>query len=328
MADTRGATPVDGTGLTRMFRRYGEQAVLLAAIAAIVGIASFYSPRVLSPANLQNILVQSSYLVIFASAQLVVIVARGFDLSLAPTVSTASVAAAMVMTAGLMPENMTLFAGIATAVGVGLLIGAFNGIAVGFGKVNPFLATLASMNVLLAVSTTISGGFPVSPLPREVAILSTGTVVGVPVPILVAAVVLCGLYIVLNSTVFGRWLYFVGANPDAARVAGIPVRRIQVVAYVICSLLIAVGAFMLTARTGSGEPNLGGNLTLEAIAAAVLGGASLRGGKGNVSAPVLGALLVTVLSNTMNLMVINGFLQQVSLGAIIIIALAIDRLRP
>lgn len=310
-----------------MAGRILERGALLAVIIAILIFASFFSPRILTQANIANILTQASYLMIFATAQMVVIITRGFDLSLGVTVSTVSVCAAIVMTSAGIPAGLVIPAGIAAALAIGLAIGTFNGVAIALGRVNPFIVTLGTMNVLLAVSTTISDGFPVSPLPAGFGLLASGHVLGIPVQIVICIAVLAVVHIMLTRTIYGRSLYLTGSNARAAAVAGIPVERILVTAYIVCSLLIVVGALMLTARTGSGEPNLGGNLTLETIAAAVLGGASLRGGKGGISAPVLGALLVTVLSNVMNLLNVDGFLQQILLGLTIILALAIDRLR-
>ena len=133
------------------------------------------------------------------------------------------------------------------------------------------------------------------------------------------------LALVFKATRFGRSLYIVGANPQAAVAAGIRTRPVLVAAYMLCAGLTALGALLLTARTGSGEPNLGGNLTLQAIAAAVVGGVRLSGGEGGVGAALFGALFITVLSNGMNLIQIDGYLQQICLGVIIIASLIISR---
>jgi ribose transport system permease protein len=308
------------------------QALLpIALVALLVGFA-LVEPRILSAGNLVNILVQGSYLAVFASAQMMVIITRGFDLSLGTCVSAVSVIAALAMTGsfagGGETTGLAIVMGIALGLGMGLLVGLFNGFTVAFLGVNPFVATLGSLNICLGIATMASDGRPVFNVPREFSTLVyNGDLFGVPAPLVLAALLLAGLYFLLNHTVYGRALYIIGGNPQAAAVAGLPSRRYLLLAYVICSLIAALGALMLTGRTGSGEPNLGGNLTLESIAAAVIGGVSLRGGIGGVQSVILGALFVTVLSNGMNLTRIDGNVQMIVLGCVIILAVFLDRFR-
>jgi len=287
-------------------------------------------PDVLSARNLINVLQQSTYLIIFAAAQMVVILTRGFDLSLGATVSAVSVASALVMTSlasGGGSAAIAVAAGIAAGLGLGLLIGLFNGIFVSWLNVNPFVATLGSLNIALGIATTISGGNPVFNVPNALStLLYSGKVLTIPVPLILAGTICLALYFVLGHTVFGRSLYLIGNNPRAARLAGLPSARYLVLAYVICSLLAAFGALMLTAWTGSGEPNLGGSLMLESIAAAVIGGVSLRGGIGGVIQAIVGGLFITMLANGMDLLEISGYIQQITLGFVIIAAVFFDRL--
>ncbi|HRY26183.1 MAG: ABC transporter permease [Geminicoccaceae bacterium] len=308
------------------------QALLpIALILLLLGFALVES-RVLSAGNLLNLLVQASYLAIFASAQMMVIITRGFDLSLGTCVSAVSVVSALAMTgslaAGGEATGLAIAAGMLFGLGMGALIGLFNGFAVAWLRVNPFVATLGSLNICLGIATMASDGRPVFNVPREFsALVYNGSVMGVPMPVVLAVLLLAVLHFVLNHTVFGRALFLIGGNPTAAAVAGLPSRRYLTLAYVLCSLIAAVGALMLTGRTGSGEPNLGGNLTLESIAAAVIGGVSLRGGIGGVPSVILGALFVTVLSNGMNLTRIDGNVQMIVLGSVIILAVFLDRFR-
>ena len=291
-----------------------------------------FEPRVLSLRNVVNVLNQSSYLFVFACAQMVVILTRGFDLSLGAAVSTVSVASALAMT-GLAktgsPDAVVVAAGLAAGLGVGGLVGLFNGGFVSGLAINPFIVTLGSLNICLGLSTTISGGSPVFNVPDVFSRLFYNGVLipGVSIPITIAIVIAAALYFLLNHTTFGRSLYIIGNNPRAARVAGLPSRRYLFMAYLVCSLLAAFGGLMLTARTGSGEPNLGGSLMLESIAAAVIGGVSLQGGVGGVGAVVFGALFVTMLSNSMDLLEVGGYIQQILLGCVIILAIFLDRLR-
>ena len=294
---------------------------LPAAILAALLLFGVADGRVLSAENLRNVLVQASYLVIFALAQTVVILTRGFDLSLGLTVSLVSVVTAMTL-AGSGDIGLGLAAGLGTGVAIGLV----NGVLIGVVGVNALVTTLGVANIVLAFASTVSGGFPVTDLPpRFVATFSESAFLGIPVPIWVVGSLLVLVGATLKATRFGRSLYIIGANPRAAVAAGIRPAPILVGAYALCAGLAAVGAMLMTARTGSGEPNLGASLTLESIAAAVVGGVRLSGGEGGVLAALFGALLVTVLSNGMNLVQIDGYLQQTVLGAIIIVCLLLAR---
>jgi ribose transport system permease protein len=298
--------------------------VLLLGFAAVDG-------RVLSPANLLNIAQQASYLALFAMAQTVVILTRGFDLALGPTVSMVSVGTALAMagaTASGHDTTTVLLAGLGAGFGLGIACGLFNGVVIALLGVNPFVATLGSYNIAIGVATTLSAGRPVQGVPGPFSqIFYGGNIFGVPAAIAITVAIGIVLQLMLARTVFGRSLYIIGTNPRAAAVAGLPVKRILVFTYVLCSALAALGAIMMTARTGSGEPNLGGSLSLQAIAGAVVGGTSLAGGRGGVGTAVLGALFVTILSNGMNLTRIDGYVQMVVLGAIVIIGVLLDRLR-
>ncbi|PTE08699.1 ABC transporter permease [Mesorhizobium helmanticense] len=304
--------------------------MLLAArlpIAIVVTLVLFgiVEPRVLSLGNFRNIAIQASYLSIFAMAQTMVILTRGFDLSLGYTVSLVSVAASMAMVA-MGGGDASILYGVGAGVLIAALIGLANGLLIAGIGINPLVTTLGMANMVMALASTISGGFPVTGLPRGLtAEFAQGTLLSIPIPIWFAGLVFALLFLTLKATKFGRSLYIIGANPRAAVAAGIRTLPVLVLAYTLCAVLAALGALLLTARTGSGEPNLGGNLTLEAIAAAVVGGVRLSGGEGGVGAALLGALFITVLSNGMNLVQIDGYLQQICLGVIIIVSLIVNR---
>lgn len=305
----------------------GNRIALIGFITAVSLVClSAFNPTILAVGNLTNILVQTAYLAIFAAAQTVIIIGRGLDLSLGATVSVVSVCTAMLLTQSDGGVFMVLIC-VAAGITLGALIGAINGVGVAVGKVDPFIMTLATLSVLTSIATTISGGFPVQALPSAFLWIASFQLAGAPLAIFVAAVLLVGLDWMLRRTSFGHSLYFIGSNADAARAAGIPVKMYRGASYVIGSAIVGFGAILLTARTGSGEPNLGGDLTLGAIAAAVLGGVNLNGGTGSILSPIAGALLVTVFTNGMNLLGVNGFIQQIFIGAIILGALALDRER-
>lgn len=317
--------------IMRFFAEYGFLPVILVALCLAFGLAE---PLFLSGANALNIIEQASYLIVLAMAQMFVLLTRGFDLSLGVVVSAVSVASSMVMVAvapeGQGPVIAALAAGILTAICLGALAGGINGLCVAYLGINPFVVTLGMQGVAFGIATTISGGFPVFGLPQQLidAFGQNGVWLGfLAPPVGVCLIILALSHVVLNHTVFGRSLYLLGSNPRAAAVAGLPWRRYNMLAYVVCSSIAAIGALLITARTGTGEPSTGGGLVLLSIAAAVAGGVSLRGGEGRVIHVVLGGLLVSVLSVGMNLARIDSFLQQVVLGFVVIAAVFLDRLR-
>jgi ribose transport system permease protein len=306
--------------------------VVLPALPAVLLLGfGLYVPTVLSLENIINIVQQTSFLFIITCAQTIVLLTRGLDLSLGPNVSMVSVASALAMTGMLGPHGangiLAALAGTATGIIVGLLVGLFNGIAVAWLRVNPFVATLASMNICIGIGTSISDGHPVFGIPKEFSRAAYSLhVLGIPMPIIYAVCVGIALHVLLQHTVVGRSFYVLGSNPRAAILAGWPRRRLLALAYILSGLLTAVGALILTARTSSGEPNLGGGMSLQTIAAAVIGGVSLSGGRGGLDSAIIGSFFVTILSNGMNLAAIDGYTQMLVMGAIIIFAVALDRI--
>jgi ribose transport system permease protein len=300
------------------------------AILAVFVLFGVLEPAMVSGANVGNILKQTSLFFFVASAQLVVLITRGFDLSVGACISLVSVAASMVMTA-VAPSfgpGLAVLVGILTGIAIGAAIGAVNGALVALGRINPFVATLATMSIFGGVATTISGGFPIFDLPRAFAhVFNEASWLGLPAPVTIALVTAILLHLMLSRTVHGRVLYILGDSAPAAHLAGRRVTGHVFLAYVTSGVLASVAGLLMTAQIGSGEPNLGTSLVLSSIAAAVVGGASLRGGAGSVLAPVFGSLLVVSLSVGMNLHQINGSLQPVVIGAILIAGAALDAFR-
>lgn len=311
-------------------RSLGPHLALPLAIVAVVVIFALLQPAMISGDNAVNILKQSSLFFFVACAQLMVIITRGFDLSVGANVSLVSVASSMVMT-GLIP-SMGIGGAIAVGVLCGLLIGVgigvVNGVLVAYMRINPFIATLATMSIFTGFATTISGGFPIFNLPDAFNFgFNQMLVLFLPIPVVIAGLLAWGVHFTLTRTVHGRVLYVLGDSNAVAHVGGRRVKEHLFFAYVSAGVLASVAGILMTAQTGSGEPNLGTSLVLGSIAAAVIGGASLRGGSGGITAPIYGALLITCLSVGMNLQQIHGSLQPVVIGAILILGAALDALR-
>ncbi len=312
-----------------IFIRYGFLPLVMVAMLAAFG---FVEPRFVGPANLVNFLEQSSFLIVMAVGQMFALLTRGFDLSTAQVISMISVVTSLAMVWVVQnlgaPPGVAVAAGIAIGLAVGGLVGLVNGLCITRLGVHPFITTLGMQGVALGVATTVSGGFPVFDVPDLLTeVFHQARWFGIPASIFLAIVVCIVASVILGKTVFGRALYLIGGNPRAAKAAGLRVRLHVTGAFLTCSLITAVAALMLTARTGSGEPMLGGGLMLQSIAAAVIGGVSLRGGEGTVLHCVLGAVFITMLSNGMNLVRIDGYMQMIVLGVVVIVGVFIDRLR-
>ena len=244
---------IAGTGVARRATAAGIPLLMLPLLATMFAIMQ---PNFATLGNASNVAIQASYLSIFALAQTYVMIVRGFDLSLGTTVSLISVASGMTMmhVAGLgLGTTVAIAAGILAGLLIGALVGAVNGLCVAGLKLSPFVVTLAMLNICLGLASSISQGFQIFNLPDGLnAVFYAARPLGIPAPICAAAVLLMGSYIVLQYTQFGRSMYFIGSNPRAAVVAGLPVRTYLLLAYLLCSILTACGALLLTARTGSG----------------------------------------------------------------------------
>jgi ribose/xylose/arabinose/galactoside ABC-type transport system permease subunit len=326
------ASTVEVKTILALLKRLLVQSFL--AIVLVLAYAGFglAEPQFHSLANLINILKQSSYLVMLATAQMIVLITRGFDLSVGTVIGMISVASSLVMVAVLSssPESvgLAILLGCLVGLGIGFAVGAINGFAVAVLRVNPFVTTLGMMGIALGFASTLSGGFPVFDVPETLMdVLSRGNWLGVPAPIAVCMMVLAGVYFLLRHTVFGRSLYLLGSNERAAHVAGLPTQFHLACAYVVCSLIVAIVALMLTARSGTGEPRVGVVLMFESLMAAIIGGVSLGGGEGRILHCIVGGLFVTILGNGMNLVRVDSNIQMIVLGIALIGAIFVDRFR-
>jgi ribose/xylose/arabinose/galactoside ABC-type transport system permease subunit len=299
-------------------------------LVVLVIVFASMEPRFLAGANLLNIGRQATYLMVATMGQMLYLLTRNYDLSNGSCVALTSVVTATVMTwSGWGGDATTaIVGGCVAGLAVGLAVGLVNGLVVaGFG-ISSFMVTLGMSSVAFGAALMLSSGTPIGGLPDPfVRQLGTGRILGISTPIYVTAVIAVLFYALLNWTKLGRHAYAIGGNARAAHVSGVPVVRHTVVLLALGSTLAAVAGIMLTARLSSGEANIGSDLPLLSIAAAVLGGVSLFGGEGRLSGAVIGVLFIVVLSNGMDLIRVESYLQNVVLGGLLIVALIVDRLR-
>ncbi|MFC4627420.1 ABC transporter permease [Promicromonospora alba] len=300
---------------------------LLSGNGALVGLLvlclALYiaTPAFLTGPNLVNIGIQASTIAVLAFGMTFVIVAGGIDLSVGSVAALSAMASAWIFTSAGLPGWMSIVAGLAT----GALAGAVSGLGVAFGRLPSFIATLAMLSVARGLTLVLSDGRPIA-TSDEVSFLGS-RLGGVPVPILVLLVTGVIASFVLNRTVVGREMYAVGGNVEAARLSGIRVRKVLVTVFALAGVYAALAGMLLAGRLNSAQPQAASGYELDAIAAVVIGGASLAGGVGKVSGTLIGALVLAVIRNGLNLLNVSSFWQQVVIGLVIAIAVGIDVLR-
>ena len=333
MSGSNVAVPQQGRAAGRgAWRALAGLGPLPLMIVASLIIFTWGNPRFLGEANVINVAQQGVYLMLASLAQLLVLIAGGFDLSVGATIALTSIvsSSAMVAVTAAYPEagSLAVAAGLVATLGVGAFAGICNAFGVAVLKVNPFIVTLATTSIFQGITLLISQGMQVGDLPDTfVDTLGAGFVGDVPVAALIAAPIVVGLYVLTSWTRFGRNLYATGSNPRAAMIVGISVPGTLFLTYLACSVLVAFTGFLLTARISSGEPLLGAEYPLRSITAAVIGGCSLRGGKGTVLGVVLGVVFVTILANGMDLLRLGSNIQMIILGVVLVCAVVLDRYR-
>ena len=286
-------------------------------LCAAIGILS---PNFLTPSNFLNVLRQVSVNGVIAVGETLVILTGGIDLSVGSGVGLAGV-----LVANLAPWGPVVAMG--AALGSGLLAGLANGLIVTKLRVAPFIATLGMMAILRGADFVISNGYSLSGTPYLVQFVGQGTIAGIPMLVIVMLAAIGIAYYLLHYTVFGRHIYAVGGNEEGARLAGVRVQRTKIWVYVISGLAMAIAGMMLAGRMNTGEPNAGTGYELDCIAAVVIGGTSLFGGQGTIVGTLLGALVLGVVNNGMNILNVSVYWQQVVKGLIIVAAVVVDQLR-
>jgi ribose transport system permease protein len=292
----------------------------LIGLVAIVVIFGLLAPDFLSQRNLLNILQQSSINACLALGMTLVIISGGIDLSVGPTAAISAVITATMLVAGV-PIPLAIVAGLA----IGAICGLVNGVLVAYAGLQPFIVTLGTLSTYRAIALIYTGGNPVLGIPPDFRSLFNGSLIGLPIPVIIVAVVALAAWVLLKKTPLGEYLLAVGGNEEAAYVAGVPIAITKITAYVISGVLAALASMILIGRLGAAEPILGNLWELDAIAAAAIGGASLMGGKGSVIGTILGAVILGAMRNGLTLMNVQAFYQLLATGLIILVAMMIDR---
>jgi ribose transport system permease protein len=304
----------------------------MGALVLMVVALSVMTHTFLTPVNGWNILRQISVNLCLSIGMTLIILTGGIDLSVGAVLGLAGAVAAGLLKAGLsipalgIQLEFTVAGAVMAGIGVGAILGACNGVVITRLRLPPFVATLAMLSIARGLALLWTGGFPITGLTPSFEFLGTGSWLGVPMPVWEVGFLAIAAGVTCSHTVFGRHLYAVGGSERAARLSGVSVDRVKCAVYAIGGALSAMGGLIVTARLDSAQPNAGLGYELDSIAAVVIGGASLSGGRGSITGTVLGCLIIGVLNNGLFLLEVSPFWQQVIKGLVILIAVALDRI--
>ena len=288
--------------------------VLLCIVITIV------TPNFLSVSNITNVFTQVSVNAIIAIGMTFVILTGGIDLSVGSTLAiSGAVGASIVKLTG------NVFLAIIVAAVIGIAVGLINGLLVSKGKLQAFIVTLATMTIFRGATLVFTDGTPISKLPEVFVKIGNGKLGFMPIPVIITIIIAIIAVYALSQTRFGRYLYALGGNEDASRLSGINTDKIKTLVYVVSGFASAIAGVIITSRIGSASPNAGTGFELDAIAAVVIGGTSLAGGEGTITGTLIGALIIGVLNNGLNLMNVSPFYQSIVKGLVILIAVLLDK---
>lgn len=327
------------TNTLRSLAFRGGPLIALILLSSYLAIAT---PYFFTASNLTNVVRQSSITAILAVGQTLVIIIAGIDLSVGAIAALSASFAAVLMTQQVQIGDLSLGPisfvwGVIVALIVGILCGALNGLIINKGRIPDFIATLGTLTIFRGIALLITGGLPVPShitatelkgyLPEQMIWMGNGSIMGVPVSGLIALIIVFIGWFILRYTALGRSIYAVGGNREAARVSGINIDRTKLIVYTICGLMCAIGGIVLAGRLNSANALMAEGANLNSIAAVIIGGTNLFGGEGGVIGSLIGALIMGVLGNGMNLLNVSAFWQRVIQGAVIILVVVFDQWR-
>jgi ribose transport system permease protein len=299
-----------------VLRRYSVLLILL-----VIGLVfTLGSDRFLTPSNLMNIALQTSIIAIIAIGMTFVILTAGIDLSVGSVVALCGALAAGLA----VKQELGTYVGIGLALAAGAAVGLVSGLLIVKGKMPPFVATLSTLAIARGLTLVYTQGRPIAGIDERFIALGSGETFGIANPVIIMVIIFVIAFVVLRSTRFGNYVYATGGNEEVSRLAGVRTSNVKLSVYVISGVLAAVGGILLVGRLWSAQPNAAVGLELDAIAAPVLGGVSLFGGVGSVAGAVVGAFILGILSNGLNLMGVPSFWQQVIKGVVLILAVMLD----
>jgi len=305
-----------------LLSEYLQKFGIVFALLAMCAFLSISSPYFLTLSNMANILLQSSINAILALGVTFVIITGGIDLSLGSVLALSGVVMGVAI-----QNNITIFIAIILGLLVGALCGFINGLFITRLNLPPFIATLGMMSIARGLALVITEGYPISGLPESIRFIGSGKIYGIPMPVMVVIILFFVSHIVLTKTKLGRYTYAIGGNEEATKLSGVNTKKYKTILYTITGIFSGIAGIVLAARVNSALAIAGMGYELDAIAAAVIGGVSQSGGEGTVAGTILGAIVMGVLRNGLNLLDVSTYWQQVVIGLVLVIAVSFDQLK-
>lgn len=305
--------------------KYMSELTTVIALIILMAVITIINSNFLTANNLLNLLLQVTSNALIAFGMTFVILTGGIDLSVGSILALSSA-----LTAGLLGSGMPVTLAILISLILGCILGMMNGLLISYGKLAPFIVTLATMTIFRGATLVYTNGNPITKGLSDTFLfqfLGQGYIVGIPFPVIIMFIVFIVLYVLLHKTAFGKSVYAIGGNEKAAYISGVKLNRVKIIIYSISGIMASISGLIITSRLSSAQPTAGASYEMDAIAAVVLGGTSLSGGKGRILGTLIGALIIGVLNNGLNIIGVSAFWQQVVKGVVILIAVLIDRFK-
>lgn len=305
--------------------KYMSELTTVIALIILMVVITIINSNFLTANNLLNLLLQVTSNALIAFGMTFVILTGGIDLSVGSILALSSA-----LTAGLLGSGMPVTLAILISLILGCILGMMNGLLISYGKLAPFIVTLATMTIFRGATLVYTNGNPITKGLSDTFLfqfLGQGYIVGIPFPVIIMFIVFIVLYVLLHKTAFGKSVYAIGGNEKAAYISGVKLNKVKIIIYSISGIMASISGLIITSRLSSAQPTAGASYEMDAIAAVVLGGTSLSGGKGRILGTLIGALIIGVLNNGLNIIGVSAFWQQVVKGVVILIAVLIDRFK-
>ena len=299
--------------------KYMSELTTVIALIILMAVITIINSNFLTANNLLNLLLQVTSNALIAFGMTFVILTGGIDLSVGSILALSSA-----LTAGLLGSGMPVTLAILISLILGCILGMMNGLLISYGKLAPFIVTLATMTIFRGATLVYTNGNPITKGLSDTFLfqfLGQGYIVGIPFPVIIMFIVFIVLYVLLHKTAFGKSVYAIGGNEKAAYISGVKLNKVKIIIYSISGIMASISGLIITSRLSSAQPTAGASYEMDAIAAVVLGGTSLSGGKGRILGTLIGALIIGVLNNGLNIIGVSAFWQQVVKGVVILILL-------
>ena len=307
--------------INNRLKRMKNEITMLIVLAVLFAFFSISTEKFLTGTNLINVVRQIAMIGVTAIGMTYVILTAGMDLSAGSVLSLSGIITGIAMVQWKLDPAIAILSGLL----IGVFIGLVNGLVITYAKIPPFVTTLATMQIFKGAAFIITGGMPIFGFPKSFGIIGKGYLSFIPVPVIIMAILMITGWIILNKTRYGRHVYAIGGNTEAARLSGVKVNKVLIVTYILGGLFAAIAGVIMASRIDSGQPNIGLDFGLDVITAVVLGGVSIMGGEGKLTGVIIGVLIMGVLNNGLIMMNVYEYYQYVIKGIVLLLAVGFDQ---